>query len=110
MDKDDLTTDEALSVLHAYCGHAHSVEARAAKKLLDAYQALLVLWAEQTAQRAKAERERDELRKILQALLASYENYASEHKPETEWDEYDMTIFPVWALARAIARAASEVG
>lgn len=52
----ELTTDEALSVLHAYCGHTHTLEAQAAKHLLDKYQALLVLRAEQTAQRARAQR------------------------------------------------------
>lgn len=53
----------------------------------------------------KCAAERDALRDALRQLLASYENYASEHKPEAEWDEYDMTIFPLWRAARALLEA-----
>lgn len=78
-----ITTDEALAVLHAYCGHARTQEALAAKHLLGEYQALLILWAEQTSKRDKAEEtatylagklaevdaERLALRDALKALL-----------------------------------------
>ena len=51
------------------------------------------------------ETERDALRTALRALLASYENYASEHKPPSEWDEYDRMIFPHWQAARLLLAA-----
>lgn len=46
---------------------------------------------------------------VLEGLMASFENYMSEHKPRDEWDEYDEMMFPRWAAARAaIAKVRGE--
>lgn len=38
MNNEELTTDDAMRILHAYCGSVHSLEAKAAKRLLDVLQ------------------------------------------------------------------------
>jgi hypothetical protein len=43
-------------------------------------------------------------------VLHSFENYTSQHKPESEWDEYDHMMFPLWAALRAAIDAAGGEG
>lgn len=46
---DNLTTEDALVILGAYARSVHTLEGRAAAKLVEGYSRLLRLWAEQTA-------------------------------------------------------------
>lgn len=33
---------------------------------------------------------------LLRELTKSFEFYSALHKPETEWDEYDYMMYPIW--------------
>lgn len=41
-----------------------------------------------------------ELQGAANDLLTSFENYTSENKPESEWDEYDHMMLPKWKRLR----------
>lgn len=49
----------------------------------------------------KAEGELVELREAATDVLKSIENYTSENKPESDWDEYDYMMIPKWKRLRA---------
>lgn len=50
---------------------------------------------------AQGEREK-ELERMVRRLSRSFECYTAQHKPESEWDEYDRCILPVWREALAM--------
>lgn len=48
-----------------------------------------------------ARRRIEELTEAATDVLKSIENYTSENKPESEWDEYDYMMIPKWKRLRA---------